>query len=455
MVAILGDHEDDDRPEELKIARYDELDSEFILVKRKKSRKRSNQSDDRTKQVKNSVKPIHTRFDDSGSPLKIKTEGPIVTRVCETRINALERVEKKSDIHGENKFTLVKRRKSMNSVKPIHTRLDDSSPPLKIKTEGPIVPRVCETRTNALERVEKKSDILNGENKFTLVKRRKSMKGLALSKKPKVVRNFHRSTSFEFEDSKAPLRSASEDVLGTQVCEIQDWRMSKKTHYKSSSLKHITYNTNLDIPPELTGVSKYWAQRYRLFSKYDKGIRMDEESWYSVTPEKIARHIALKCQCDVVVDAFCGVGGNTIQFALTCAKVIAVDIDREKVAMARHNARVYGVEDKIEFIIGDFFKVVPSLKADAVFLSPPWGGPKYVNQEVFDLKLMGGMMDGFDVFFTAKKVTENIAYFVPRNTNVDQLASLAGKGGKVEVEQNLLNRKTKTLTAYYGNLMSR
>ena len=33
-------------------------------------------------------------------------------------------------------------------------------------------------------------------------------------------------------------------------------------------------------------MSKYWAQRYRLFSVYDEGVRLDPESWYSVTPER-------------------------------------------------------------------------------------------------------------------------------------------------------------------------
>ena len=32
--------------------------------------------------------------------------------------------------------------------------------------------------------------------------------------------------------------------------------------------------------------------RYRLFSKFDEGIRLDAESWFSVTPERIAQHIA-------------------------------------------------------------------------------------------------------------------------------------------------------------------
>jgi len=37
---------------------------------------------------------------------------------------------------------------------------------------------------------------------------------------------------------------------------------------------------------------KYWAQRKRLFSKFDEGVQLDKESWFSVTPEAIAGHIA-------------------------------------------------------------------------------------------------------------------------------------------------------------------
>lgn len=46
------------------------------------------------------------------------------------------------------------------------------------------------------------------------------------------------------------------------------------------------------------------------------------DGWFSVTPERIAEHIALRVQhrfshSHLVIDAFCGVGGNAIQFALT------------------------------------------------------------------------------------------------------------------------------------------
>jgi trimethylguanosine synthase len=38
------------------------------------------------------------------------------------------------------------------------------------------------------------------------------------------------------------------------------------------------------------------------------------------------------------------------------------------VELARHNARIYGVEDMIEFVVGDFFRLAPSLKVRSVLL---------------------------------------------------------------------------------------
>ena len=44
---------------------------------------------------------------------------------------------------------------------------------------------------------------------------------------------------------------------------------------------------------------KYWAQRKRFFSKFDNGIQLDKESWYSVTPEAIADHISKRMVKDI------------------------------------------------------------------------------------------------------------------------------------------------------------
>ena len=43
-------------------------------------------------------------------------------------------------------------------------------------------------------------------------------------------------------------------------------------------------------------LEKYFLQRYMLFSKYDQGVRLDDEGWYSVTPEVLAAHMAERCR---------------------------------------------------------------------------------------------------------------------------------------------------------------
>jgi len=224
------------------------------------------------------------------------------------------------------------------------------------------------------------------------------------------------------------------------------------------ALKYFGKNSN---------IKKYWHQRERLFSKLNDGILLDEESWFSVTPEQIARHLAdrLVTKNCLILDCFTGAGGNAIQFALKGALVYAVDLDPVKIRIARQNAKVYGVEDRITFFCGNAFHVIDSfinsrkndpskLPFDVIFLSPPWGGPQYLNAREFSLDMC--TPDGFEIFRRASKITENIVYFLPRNTKTSDLLLLAKetKSRKVEVENTQLNGKIKTLNAYYGDLIN-
>ncbi|XP_047405635.1 trimethylguanosine synthase isoform X2 [Sciurus carolinensis] len=272
------------------------------------------------------------------------------------------------------------------------------------------------------------------------------------------------SSASELETEKNEGDSLLATMPEKQDCITQEISNSPQVEAEAEIKKKKNKNKNRKasgLPPEIAAVpelAKYWAQRYRLFSRFDDGIKLDREGWFSVTPEKIAEHIAGRVSqsftCDIIVDAFCGVGGNTIQFALTGKRVIAIDIDPVKIDLARNNAEVYGIADKIEFICGDFLLLAPCLKADVVFLSPPWGGPDYATAETFDIRTMMSP-DGFEIFRLSQKITNNIVYFLPRNADVDQVASLAGPGGQVEIEQNFLNNKLKTITAYFGDLIRR
>ncbi|NXS06741.1 TGS1 synthase, partial [Neodrepanis coruscans] len=261
-----------------------------------------------------------------------------------------------------------------------------------------------------------------------------------------------RGDDLEEEAQDAAVSGSDEQHAGRPEYEMIAAK-KKKRRRNNVALRAIPAEIAAD--PELV---KYWAQRYRLFSRFDEGIKLDREGWFSVTPEKIAEHIAVRVSqsfnCDIIVDAFCGVGGNAIQFALTSKRVIAIDIDPEKLSLARNNAEVYGVADQIEFVCGDFMVLAADLRADVVFLSPPWGGPDYATAEIFNIQTMI-CPDGypFQVTQLSKKITNNIVYFLPRNADIDQVASLAGPGGKVEIEQNFLNNKLKTITAYFGDLI--
>lgn len=101
--------------------------------------------------------------------------------------------------------------------------------------------------------------------------------------------------------------------------------------------------------------------------------------------------------------------------------MIAIDIDPNKIELAKNNARVYGVEDRIEFIVGDFTVLANDLKADVVFLSPPWGGPDYINIDNYKLENILPPIGGIELFRIANKVAPCVAYFLPRNIDTEDV----------------------------------
>lgn len=204
-------------------------------------------------------------------------------------------------------------------------------------------------------------------------------------------------------------------------------------------------------------IAKYWRQKYSLFSRFDDGIQMDEEGWFSATPEEIAAtHAARAGSGTFVIDCFSGVGGNAIQFALRGCHVVAIDIDPRKVGYSINNAKIYGVEDNIDFIVGDFFQLAPFLKADVVFLSPPWGGPSYSKIQNFTLDMLKPR-DGYSIFQVAQKITPNIIMFLPRNVDINQVEELSWLSSpplNFEIEKNHVQGYMKGITAYFGYTVS-
>ncbi|KAF2176338.1 S-adenosyl-L-methionine-dependent methyltransferase [Zopfia rhizophila CBS 207.26] len=230
-----------------------------------------------------------------------------------------------------------------------------------------------------------------------------------------------------------------------------------------------------DNPPEDTGihhwetiaevpedVKKYWAQRYMIFSKYDRGIWMTEEAWFAVTPEpianKIATHVAEAAPANktTIIDAFAGVGGNAIAFAREgrWQQIFAIEKDPNVLECARQNAKVYGVEKKIFWIKGDCFdeinKRFSGRNDTVIFASPPWGGPGYNVDQVFNLSTMQPYsLDA--IYKSFAKICNSLVLYLPRTSDLNQIAKYTPKGRKLEVSHYCLRGASKALCVYFGD----
>ncbi len=102
------------------------------------------------------------------------------------------------------------------------------------------------------------------------------------------------------------------------------------------------------------------------------GARLDRQGQVSLTPEALALAMAERVAGQSVVDATAGAGGNAIAFARHGCTVTAIEPDPERRAMLLHNARLYGVHDRITVVAGRSPDDLPD-PAELLFVDVPWG----------------------------------------------------------------------------------
>ncbi|MDR3425492.1 MAG: methyltransferase domain-containing protein [Alphaproteobacteria bacterium] len=185
----------------------------------------------------------------------------------------------------------------------------------------------------------------------------------------------------------------------------------------------------LQNSPFGAGTQKYWERRHSLFSKWDEGVLSDEEGLYSVKPEAFALEIAQTLSGSLVLDAFCGIGGSAIGFARRGKRVVSVDCDANRLRMAKRNAELYGVADKIDFAHGDILALYDSLCAahdfDALHIDPPWGGPDYYLKPSFGWSDFSP--NPLPLIKKALQARLNVAVGLPANFAQEELQKIPGK----------------------------
>lgn len=158
-----------------------------------------------------------------------------------------------------------------------------------------------------------------------------------------------------------------------------------------------------------------------------------------------------------LIDCFAGVGGNVIAFAQSerWKRVYAIERDPKALACAKHNAEIYGVRDRISWYEGDCFEILRNELADLgsrsiLFASPPWGGkqnllllfgyeasliitgPGYRSETVFDLAKMQPYKLK-DLLCSFENLTKDVVLYLPRTSDIRQLAETTGEGRKTTV----------------------
>lgn len=172
--------------------------------------------------------------------------------------------------------------------------------------------------------------------------------------------------------------------------------------------------------------------------RVDLPLFMTRDDLRFATHRFIARRRAKRLACGTMVEVGCGIGSQTIEFAKTCKRVIAIEIDPRKVAFAKSNCDKLKIKN-VEFICADGVEAIEHVEhADVVFCDPERAPEaKERTIDAFSPSIMG-LLDA-----CAHK-TSDVAIELP-----PQMKDIPING---ELEYASIEGKIARLTIYRGGL---
>jgi release factor glutamine methyltransferase len=149
-----------------------------------------------------------------------------------------------------------------------------------------------------------------------------------------------------------------------------------------------------------------------------------------------------------------GTGSGAIAISLAHLRpdlhAIALDVSKEALEVARENARLIGVSDRIQFRFGDWFEQEPSQKFDALVCNPPYiplsKGPELAPEvRVYEpAKALFGLDDDGLGFY------RNLAATAPEHLGEDGLIAVeVGQGQAEAVRQIFESGAWRDLQVHY------
>lgn len=184
--------------------------------------------------------------------------------------------------------------------------------------------------------------------------------------------------------------------------------------------------------------------------RFSKNAYTNEQSSFISNPEYVAKHVV-----DTILDfgdfksavELCScVGSTCIQLAKRFDKVVGIDIDQDRVDMARKNAKLYEV-DNVQFIRGDVLDInlLKSIDAEIALLDPGWATrPMDRSSHVSDIdSTQPSLRKMFNL--ASQHITKNIVTRIPATFTCDTLKEL----GNCKLENIIINDEVVFKIAYF------
>ncbi|PLX21529.1 hypothetical protein C0584_02280 [Candidatus Parcubacteria bacterium] len=147
--------------------------------------------------------------------------------------------------------------------------------------------------------------------------------------------------------------------------------IEKYKELSTEELEMLSFNLAKNNVPHYSYLITLLKLRKKSINKFSKSEEMffDSLGLEMSTDERVSKHIAERFKrSKKVLEIGCGLGGNTI-FLANNSRVLAIDRSETSVEIARHNTKIYGVENEVDFKIGDALDYLDE-NIDAVFIDP-------------------------------------------------------------------------------------
>lgn len=113
----------------------------------------------------------------------------------------------------------------------------------------------------------------------------------------------------------------------------------------------------------------------KIIKKFGNNYYADDYSFIMGIDVRFADHLAQRFKDYIVMETCSGAGFTTILLAKYARHVYSVDIDEIRLEIAKKNAQIAGLQNKITFLNGDVtetktLELIPNV--DSAFIDPDW-----------------------------------------------------------------------------------